>query len=169
MLAAAFLSPMPEDHTHVRSVEPRIAALIQVGARRSGTFRHLVAELDASDVIVYIESKQTRTSLGGYLVHGVTIGGGYRYLRVKVDLPGPDNRVIAVLAHELQHAVEVVRAPEAVDAPSLEKMFSRRAIGFGCDGSACYETQAARDVEHAVVQELTQARASGIVASAAKN
>jgi hypothetical protein len=88
---------------------------------------------------------------------------------VKISPQGAENRLIALLAHELQHAVEVVHAPEVRDARSLEQMFSRLAIGFGCDDSTCYETQAARDVEHAVGEELTRTRASGTVASVTKH
>ena len=48
---------------HVRSSVPRIAALLTRGVECSSTVRHLVAALDASDVIVYIEAKQRRPSL----------------------------------------------------------------------------------------------------------
>jgi PadR family transcriptional regulator len=154
MLAATLVSQVSEDHTHVRASEPRILEFVETGIRRSLTFRHLVDTLDASDVIVYIEPKQTREELGGYLAHHVTVGGGFRYLRVMIVTQGSENRLISLLAHELQHAVEVAQAPEARDAESLEKMFSRRAMQFGCGGTTCYETQASRDVEDAVRSEL---------------
>jgi hypothetical protein len=73
---------------------------------------------------------------------------------------GAPNRVIAVLAHELQHAVEVAQAPEARDGESLEQMFSRLAIPSGCGSTNCYETQASKDVEYAVRDELRGRHAS---------
>jgi PadR family transcriptional regulator PadR len=154
MLAAALLSQVSEDHTHVRTTEPRIRALVNEGKARSETFRRIITTLDASDVIVYLEPKVTRRILGGFLFHDVGGRGGWRYLRVAVDFHGAHNRVVSLLAHELQHAVEVAQAPEARDAGSLEKMFSRLAIQHGCGDTNCYETQASKDVEYAVGDEL---------------
>jgi hypothetical protein len=141
----------------VRTTQPAILVLVNEGKARSETFRRLVATLDASDVIVYLEPKMTRRTLGGYLVHDVGGRGEWRYLRIAVDFQGAPNRVIALLAHELQHAVEVAQAPEARNGESLEKMFSRLAIPGGCGGTTCYETQASKDVEWAVGDELRAA------------
>ena len=139
---------------HVRASEPRILALIDAGLSRSATFRSLVSALDESDVIVYIEPKVTRQNLGGYLAHQVVARGGYRYLHVAVETKGSDGRLIPLLAHELQHAVEVAQAPKAVDAKSLEDLFDGLSVKFGCGGTTCSETQAAKDIEHIVSEEL---------------
>jgi hypothetical protein len=72
---------------------------------------------------------------------------------------GGEDRLVAILAHELQHAVEVVHAPEVRDPESLERMFSRLAIPHGCP-SRCYETKASIEVEDAVRDELKAARRS---------
>jgi hypothetical protein len=143
---------------HVRSSEPRILALIDAGLSGSPTFRSLVAALDASDVIVYIDAKVTRPNQGGYLAHQIVARGGYRYLRVAVETRGSDTRLIPLLAHELQHAIEVAQTPEAVDAESLRQLFDRLSVRFGCDGTTCSETQAARDIEYVVGKELRAAR-----------
>jgi hypothetical protein len=63
-----------------------------------------------------------------------------------------------LLAHELQHAIEVAHDPEARDVQSLEQLFTRLAITFGCGGSTCSETQAAKDVEARVSDELKMNR-----------
>ena len=144
---------------HVRAAEPRISALIDAGLSGSATFRGLVATLDESDVIVYIERKMTRPNLGGYLSHQVVARGGYRYLRIAVETQGSDGRLVPLLAHELQHAVEVAQTPEARDAEGLVQLFSQRAVLFGC-GGRCVETQAAKDVEHVVGGELKAERRS---------
>ena len=39
------------------------------------------------------------------------------------------------------------------DVDGLENLYIRRAIQFGCGGTTCHETQAAREVEHAVGDE----------------
>jgi PadR family transcriptional regulator len=82
VLATTLLSPVSQDHGHVRASMARILALIEVGIHRSPTCRRLVDVLDASDVIVYIKQKLTRDALDGYLEHNIVAGGAFRYLRV---------------------------------------------------------------------------------------
>jgi hypothetical protein len=153
MMMLVALAVTAQDSAHVRVVEPRFRAVIDAGLSRSETFRHLVATLDESNVIVYIVPKVGRPDLGGYLAHEIVARGGFRYLRIALDLQGPESRLIPVLAHELQHAIEVAESPEALDANGLEQVFMQRAVPFGC-GHACYETTMARDVELTVGKEL---------------
>jgi hypothetical protein len=153
MLVAALVAQETSAH-HVRATEPHIAAVIAAGLSRSETFRRLMDTLDRSDVIVYVEPKLTREALGAYLAHNVVVGGSFRYLHVAMDVHGASGRIVPLLAHELQHAVEVAQDPAARDAQSVERLFNRLAIEFGCGGSGCSETQAAKDVEATVVGEL---------------
>jgi len=161
MVLALVVMGQDSSHRHVRASEPRILALIDAGLSRSATFRSLVAGLDESDVIVYIDAKFTRESLGGYLAHDVVVRGGYRYLRIAVDTTGSQDRLVALLAHELQHATEIAQAPDALDGESLRRVFARLSVQFGCSGTTCYETQAAKDIEHIVGDELKAARRGG--------
>ena len=156
MMLALALTVQDSPERHVRATEPKILTLIDAGLSRSETFRRLVATLNESDVIVYIEPKLTRQALGGYMVHNVVAQGNYRYVRIAVQTRGSQRRLVSLLAHELQHAVEVAQAPEARDAESLERAFSRIAIKFGCGGTTCYETQAAKNVEYIVGEELAK-------------
>jgi hypothetical protein len=155
ILLVALAIPAPKaPTTHVRSTDARVLALIESGVTRSATFRGLVIMLDRSDVIVYVEPKQVRQQLGGYLRYGVVSQGGYRYLRVAVETHGSTRRLVSLLAHELRHAIEVAAAPEARDAEGLERIFSELAVKFGCGGTTCYETQAAKDIEYIVNEEF---------------
>jgi hypothetical protein len=158
MILAFAMSTQDSSDRHVRASEPKILALIDAGLSGSATFGRLVAKLNASDTIVYIDPKRTRQALGGYLAHNIVAQGEYRYLHVVVEISGSQRRLVSLLAHELQHAVEVAQTPDARDAESLERMFSRLAIKFGCGGTTCYETQAAKDVEYTVLEELKGAR-----------
>ncbi len=153
MMMLVALAVIAQDAAHVRTIEPRFRAVIDAGLSRSGTFRRLVVTLDESNVIVYIDPKVGRPNLGGYLAHQIVARGGFRYLRIAIDLQGSESRLIPVLAHELQHAIEVAETPEALDAESLEQVFIQRALPSGC-GHACYETKTARDVELLVGKEL---------------
>lgn len=142
---------------HVRSTEPKINALINAGLARSSTFRSLVETLDRSDVIVYVDQKLTRNALGGYFPHNVVVAGGVRYLRIAIEIHGAERHLVSLLAHELQHAVEVAADPDVRDSESADKLFERLAIQFGCGSSTCSETQAAKDIEAAVIVELKAA------------
>jgi hypothetical protein len=156
MLLAALSAQAPSAH-HVRATDPKITTVFEAGLTRSTTFRRLVEALDQSNVIVYVEPKLTRGALGGYLAHNITTAGAYRYLRVAVDIRGAEGRLVPLLAHELQHAVEVSQDPTVRDERGLQQLFERLAVKFGCDGTTCSETQAAKDVEATVRAELNNA------------
>jgi hypothetical protein len=139
---------------HVRTTDPKIRELFDAGMSRSATFRGLVDVLDLSDVIVYAEPKMRRQALGGYLSHHIVAGGDYRYVHIAVDLRGASGRLVPLLGHELQHAIEIAQNPDARDDQSVEQLFDRLAIKFGCDGTTCSETQAAKDIEATIRAEL---------------
>jgi hypothetical protein len=63
------------------------------------------------------------------------------------------------------HAVELAHTPDARDAQILERLFAELAVKFGCGGTTCYETQAAKDVERVVLEELKTRRVRGISVS----
>jgi hypothetical protein len=153
LILAASLSAQSAPTSHVRTSDARIAALIEAGLAGSKTFRQLVDTLNASDVIVYVETQQARPALGGYLAHTMFSPEGARYLRVSVRTRGADRWLVAVLAHELQHAVEVAEHPEVRDADALDRLFRQISAAFLCEG-ICTETRAAIDVEATVAREL---------------
>ena len=154
VLMALSVTASDSPRQHVRAVDSRIVSLIDIGLAKSATFERLVAELDGSDVIVYIEPKQTRQALGGYLSHHIITSGSFRYLRIAIDVQGSQRRLVALLGHELQHAAEVAQMPDVRDSEQLERAFGGRSVAFGCGSSACYETAAAKEVERAIDAEL---------------
>lgn len=164
LASAIAVADRPSSGRHVRSVNERAQSLIEKGVARSATFRHLLDRLDVSDIIVYVVPKHTHPKLSGYLPHRVTVAGPFRYLHVMVDLLGADDRVIGVIAHELQHAVEVADAPEVRSDSSLTRLFARVHISFHC-GEDCFETQAATDVQYDVIGELKVSRPPSTLAS----
>jgi hypothetical protein len=136
---------------HVRTIDKRVQRLLGTGVRRSPTFAALITSLNASDVIVYIEPTQTLpTTLAGRLLL-MPIAKEQRYLRIQVSLTSPDE-MIAVIAHELRHAVEVADAPDVRNETSLVKLYER--IGRRSGVPHCYETDAAQDAARHVRREL---------------
>jgi hypothetical protein len=140
---------------NVRGTEPLIQSLITDGLRRSETFAGLVAAMNDSDLIVYIEFRVTRDGLGGFVPHAISIAGGYRYLRLVVSRIGRRDRLIAVIAHELQHAVEVAKDPRIGRSRSIVSLFEQIGFRHGCP-MGCFETIEAMDVERRVADELSR-------------
>lgn len=154
---ATFASPvLASDDTRVRSTNPVVLAMIREGSERSATFRRLLDQAAESDGIVYVEFGYCAFGhLNGCLLPLVVPSAGGRYLRILVT---PDttrvsrDRQIALIAHELQHTLEVLAHPEVVDVDTMLKMYAR--IGVPLTGRSGYETTAAHTVEDAVLSEL---------------
>jgi hypothetical protein len=126
----------------VRTTNTRLGKLIRDGLERSPTFGRLVAGLEGSDLIVYIE---VGTCRGGYPSCLVLVGryGGQRYVRITVPANEGDRvLLIAGIGHELQHANEVAAAPDVVDAKSLLAFYARLDLRDG-RGDESVETAAA--------------------------
>jgi hypothetical protein len=154
VLAATLTGQMPKDGPHVRTTEHKVTSLIDLGLAESPTFRQLVDQLNASDVIVYVALKQTGDDLGAYLAHDIVVAGGRRYLHVAIDTFGTDRHIVARLGHELQHALEVAQAPDVRDAAGLKRLFTGLDIREYCRG--CLETAAALRVQAAIDSELAR-------------
>ena len=138
---------------HVRTTDRRLARLLQQGRRESATFRTLVARLVRSDVIVYLQC-QGYGNDGGRLTF-VGSGGGFRYVLVRLGRVLNRAQQIALLGHELQHAVEIADAPEIVDTVSLAQQYRRfghvsQVTVFSTD----FDTKAAVETGYQVLQEL---------------
>ena len=82
---AVTLSGQALQDPHVRTTEPKLTSLIDLGLAGSVTFRRLVDQLNASDVVVYVALKQAgRDGLGAYLAHDIVVAGGRRYLHIAI-------------------------------------------------------------------------------------
>ena len=143
------------DGGHVRTIDTRLRMEIDQGLARSSFFRDLVARLDASDVIVYVEAECPMSPrLFGRLTF-MASGGGRRYVNVRVSCALNDIEQIAALGHELRHAVEIAEATSIIDTGSLAREYQR--IGFASHGvpaGSGFETRAAIEAARRVWVEL---------------
>lgn len=137
---------------HVRAVDKRMSDIIAEGMRRSGTFAQLVLALDRSDVIVYIETAHAMpATLSGRLL--LAAGpNSQRYLRIQITANSYPNELIALVGHELRHAIEVAESPGVRDEASLIALYQR--IGHNSQGRHHYDTIAAQDAGKQVKTEL---------------
>jgi hypothetical protein len=107
LLTAAAGTPAPR----VRSSHPYIRAIMTEASVRSATFRRLVAGVEATDGIVYVEQGDCRPRAPACLPPVITAAGGARILHVLVDARQRDWQVMADIGHELQHALEILTNP----------------------------------------------------------
>jgi len=116
----------------------------------SPTMATLLRRLDASDEIVYIvftnspEIPTARTKL-------VTGSSVVRFLRIDINARIAPGDRLPLLAHELQHAVELADRPDVRDDEGVRKLYRR--IGSASDPDH-FETTAARRIERAVRLEI---------------
>ena len=139
---------------HVRAADQAMAEVITSGLKRSGTFAHLVLALNKSDVIVYIETGRVLpTSIVGRLLLAAGPAGS-RYLRIQVSGHPGSNDMIALVGHELRHALEVAESPQVRDEAGLIALYER--IGHPTSTGAMhqYDTHAAQDAGRRVKAEL---------------
>src|SRR5262249_49621780 len=109
-LHAAAPPHVANPYAHVRPIQKDAEALIAEGMAQSPTFRRLVNELEQSDVIVYVDLRpDMRDSIGGSL-RFLGKSATHRFLRIQVNRADAPIWRVALLGHELQHAVEVARA-----------------------------------------------------------
>lgn len=156
MFAMLLYAGQAVDDVHVRSSSSAIRLLCQEAQEQSVLFTALVKEVNASDVVVYIEPyTRLSTGLAGAVNFDVVTRGGVRYVRVLVSPLGARERRMGIIAHELQHIVEIAHAPEATDVRTVEQLFRR--IGFARSGHS-YETTQAQSIESLVLAEITTTR-----------
>jgi hypothetical protein len=143
---------MSTPHRQVRAVDGRVAAALAEGVRRSPTFARLIATIQRSDVIVYVESLHTLpASISGRMIL-MANGTRFRYVRVQVSQGLPPDQLISTIAHELQHAVEVAEHPHVRSDAALIELYRR--IGAGSSTMFSYDTEAAVRIGAQVRKEL---------------
>jgi hypothetical protein len=150
---------------HVQASDERSQVLLNDGYQHSAVFRQIVADLEDSDWVIFIQSGRCpETRLFGCLLNRIGDFHGRRYLQIVLNVRlCPNDCLLAKLAHELRHAYEVVTSPDVVDDESLNLLFARLSEGRRqhdrtTNGQALevYETAAALEVEREVLRELRQ-------------
>ena len=144
------------EHRQIRGIDRRVDELVVEGVRRSATFASLVSDLHATDVIVYVESIYILPARQGGRLLLQAATGARRYLRVQIRATLHKDQVLAVLAHELRHALEVAADRSVVDEQGLAALYTR--IGHLNAETKGYDTQEAKDVGDQVREELLAAR-----------
>jgi hypothetical protein len=136
---------------HVRAVGRIVPGLLRTGFTESRTFAALLARLERSDVLVYVEDvPRLPGALDGRLLM-LPPAHGVRYRRIQIALHGSPHDCIATIAHELRHAIEVADASTVVDQEGLAALYRRIGVDHGHD---LYDTIEAQEVGRQVLREL---------------
>jgi hypothetical protein len=137
-------------HRHVRSQDKSVRQLLKRGFTHSLTFRNLIARLERSDVIVYVqEVARLPGGIEGRMMMLPT-AHGQRYIRIEVVMHGAPDDDTALIGHELRHAIEVAEDASVQDQATLTALYQR--IGTG--GHHVYDTLAAQEAGRTVRREL---------------
>ena len=137
----------------VRAPDPEIRQLLARGMARSPTFVALMRALDHTDVIVYVEmTSKLPMNVAGRLLFATASTSGPRYLRVQIARDGNANVMVAAIAHELQHAIEVANALDVRDEAGLERLYTR--IGTRGALAQSFDTLAAQLTGRRVLFEM---------------
>ena len=129
--------------------------LIGEGYGRSTSFRELVDALHRTNAIVTVQFGMCANGRFRSCVTNVSSDDRTRSIRIKVNTRNTDNRLIATIAHEIWHALEILAEPGATDAGGVLALYRRIGIGACREGlSDRCETEAARALESRVEAEL---------------
>jgi hypothetical protein len=125
------------------------ATLLAEGAARSATFRRLVETLEERDVVVWVTTGCVSEAPGKLAIVGSA--QGWRLLRITISVADTRNLLLACLAHELQHAVEIATEPTIVNSATLQQFYLRHGNQVGQYG---WCTSAAQKVGKTVAFEV---------------
>lgn len=135
----------------IRTTDHSVRKLLERGYKQSAAFRDLVTRLQRSDVYVYIEEvPRLPGALEGRLMI-LPKAHGHRYVRIQLTLRGAMEDAIALLGHELQHAVEIADAVEVSDERGMEALYARIGVRGGVH---IYDTFAAQEMGRRIRREL---------------
>ena len=140
---------------HLLALSPGAIDLVRESVERSPIVEDLIQKIEESGLVVYITDVMPGAVAGpaSYLTY-LTNDEKARYLLIRIDRwrTTPYER-IALLGHELQHALEVAAAPEVRDSKGLAALYRR----IGWEGQKDrFETAAARSVGNQVRAQLSR-------------
>jgi hypothetical protein len=146
----------------LRPTDSRLALLLRLGRERSTLLADLADRVEAGNVVVYLElNKDLGPRLAGRLTF-VAHADPYRYLRVSLNPDRPSDLIIASIAHELQHVLEIQADPQVRSESSLVSLYRRIGKSNRIGDRIGWETDAAQEAGRAVRRELTAGPASSV-------
>ena len=144
---------------NLRISDTAITSAVSTCDSYSLTCHQLIDEIESSSTVVFLTRGECLPGRRGSCLRFVAASPYARYLQIILDRTLSGLSLLKVAAHELQHAVEVVRAPQVVDRPSFRLLYQR--IGFFLYGSGMrddYETEEAQRIASVVSKEVNRSQ-----------
>jgi hypothetical protein len=143
----------------LRLTDPCLQPIVQEGRAHSPSFRALLERVERTDVVVYVECTQLPSHLDGQLMF-LTKAAGIRYVLVRIAWDRPLIRKVAILGHELQHALEVAANPDISSSETMAAAYERFGFARRTTERTDFDTVAAIITGQRVWRELIE-RADG--------
>ena len=147
-------SPVASDGSQLRPVSAFEDAVVREAVCVSPTLRALADRLYGSDVTVHVSVRRfaDRRLAGGLRFLAATPTD--RVLLIEIAFGLDRYARIAMLGHELQHAVEVAETDQIRDNEGFRRFYALHGAAGAIEGG--YETDAARQAEIAIRKELAR-------------
>jgi hypothetical protein len=143
----------------LKPADAEMRRLIGDGFERSATFRALVDAIHRSNAVVIVQYGLCANGRFRSCVTNVDGDRDRRSIRIKVNTRMTDDRLIATIAHELHHAIEILSDPDVASPESVLALYRRIGTGPCRQGlSEACETDAALAAEATVMEELNARR-----------
>jgi hypothetical protein len=149
------VSTVGSPNARVRGLDPSARTILRRAIEASPTIVRMLGDLESSDLVVGIETAHLPRFLNGE-VRVVAATPSVRYLRVRLNVPRGDDDLVAVLGHELRHALEIAGMKDVRDASTLVDAYRR--VGAKGRGDGYYETEAALETGRTVAKDLGERR-----------
>lgn len=148
-------SSLEPQFVHLKPADAEMRRLMVDGYRRSETFRALVDAIHRSNAVVVVQYGQCGKGRFRSCVTDVAGDRRQRAIRIKIDTRTTDDRLIATVAHELSHALEILRDPDVFSAETTLNLYRKIGTGKCREGlsDAC-ETDGALAAEARVLDEI---------------
>lgn len=167
--APGALADLAWRQARVRPQDPRLVDLLRGGVARSATLRAIVKRLEAGNLFVYVGlSTNMRAGLAGKLTW-MSSSGAFRYVKATINTEQSSDQMLATLAHELQHALEVGDDETVIDQRSLIGLYRRIGRPSTSGVAGAFDTLAAQQTGVQVRRELTASTAAAAAAAAGVN
>ncbi len=93
----------------IRSLDAEVRSLLLDGCRQSPSLQRLADAIGHTDGVVYVSiGPCPLRGLRGCLLHTIKDTGNARYLWIRFSANNDSREMISTMAHELQHALEVL-------------------------------------------------------------
>jgi len=139
---------------NIRPSQAWMARTLCQHARHSATLRRLLTAVGAAPLVVYVEEAGSTPGAWAARIRFVGRAAAWRYVVIDVR-PGVSGPVAAaLLAHELQHALEIDDG-RVENAAEFRRLFARIGFPSGVAGADAFDTAAAIEAGVDTLRELT--------------